>query len=204
MKNVIIAILGSACLSILGSSCSTNKFVCMYKSNVMHANETSKSVSFVKLKNGKTVFYNKLEIVKGVFTAPHLLANGSIKIKPSEIEAYQIEDHYAVSQKFIMNGHKSAVAVDALPGFAKRVVKGKLNVYCKKYFNGRFATDEFFLQSENDIRIYLYTPELFKKMIEDDEVASNYYKKETIDVDPSEKITTTAKMYNQAFYMTRN
>ena len=202
MKNVLNAIVGLVFLTILNSSCS--KFGCVYKTNPSNALKLSNSSSFVKLKNGRTVYYNKLEIIKGVFTAPHLLANESIKIKPSEIEAYQIEDHFAVSQKYIMNGHKSAVAVDALPGFAKRVVKGKLNVYCKKYFNGRFATDEFFLQSENDSRIYLYSPELFKQMIEDDEVASNYYKKETIDVDPSEKITTTAKMYNQAFYMTRN
>ena len=202
MKNVLNAIVGLVFLTILNSSCS--KFGCVYKTNPSNALKLSNSSSFVKLKNGRTVYYNKLEIIKGVFTAPHLLANESIKIKPSEIEAYQIEDHFAVSQKYIMNGHKSAVAVDALPGFAKRVVKGKLNVYCKKYFNGRFATDEFFLQSENDSRIYLYSPELFKQMIEDDEVASNYYKKETIDVDPSEKITTTAKMYNQAFYMTIN
>ena len=202
MKNVFNAIAGLALITVLNSSCS--KTICVYKTDSLKASKASNSSSFVKLKNGRTVFYNKLEIVKGVFTAPHLLANESIKIKPSEIEAYQIEDHFAVSQKYIMNGHKSAVAVDALPGFAKRVVKGKLNVYCKKYFNGRFATDEFFLQSENDSRIYAYTPELFKQMIEDNEAASNYYQKETVGVEPSKKITTTAEMYNQAVYMTRN
>jgi hypothetical protein len=204
MKNVLIAIAGSVFITLLSSSCATNKFGCVYKSNVLHASKVSKSTSFVKLKNGKTVFYNKLEIVKGVFTAPHLLANESIKIKPSEIEAYQIEDHYAVSQKYIMNGHKSAVAVDALPGFAKRLVKGKLNVYSKKYFNGRFAIDEFFLQSENDSRIYAYTPELFKQMIEDNKDALNYYHKEIVGVVLSKKITNTAEMYNQSTFMTKN
>ena len=199
MKNVLNAIVGLVFLTVLNSSCS--KFGSVYKTNPSKASSSS---SFVKLKNGRTVYYNKLEIIKGVFTAPHLLANESIKIKPSEIEAYQIEDLYAVSQKYIMNGHKSAVAVDALPGFAKRVVKGKLNVYCKKYFNGRFATDEFFLQSENDTRIYAYTPELFKKMIEDNEEALKYYHKETVGVDPSKKITNTAEMYNQSAFMTKN
>ena len=202
MKNVINSIAGLALLTVLNSSCSNT--ICVYKTDPLNASKVSNSSSFVKLKNGRTVYYNKLEIIKGVFTAPHLLANESIKIKPSEIEAYQIGDHYAVSQKYIMNGHKSAVAVDALPGFAKRVVKGKLNVYSKKYFNGRFATDEFFLQSENDSRIYAYTPELFKQMIQDNEAASSYYQKETVGVEPSKKITTTAEIYNQAVYMTRN
>jgi len=202
MKNLSNAIFSLVLLSFLNSSCSNT--ICVYKTNPFKASKVSSSPSFVKLKNGRTVYYNKLEIIKGVFTAPHLLANESIKIKPSEIESYQIEDHYAVSQKYIMNGHKSAVAVDALPGFAKRLVKGKLNVYCKKYFNGRFSTDEFFLQSENDSRIYAYTPELFKKMIEDNEEALNYYHKETIGVDPSKKITNTAEMYNQSTFMTKN
>jgi len=202
MKNVLNAIVGLVLLTALNSSCS--KLGCVYKTNPSKASKLSSSSSFVKLKNGRTVYYNKLEIIKGVFTAPHLLANESIKIKPSEIEAYQTEDHYAVSQKFIMNGHKSSVAVDALPGFAKRVVKGKLNVYCKKYFNGRFATDEFFLQSENDSRIYAYTPELFKKMIEDNEEALNYYHKEIVGVVLSKKITNTAEMYNQSTFMTKN
>lgn len=202
MKNLFNAIASLALLTVLNSSCS--KTICAYKTDSFKASKVSSSSSFVKLKNGRTVYYNKLEIIKGVFTAPHLLANENIKIKPSEIEAYQIEDHYAVSQKYIMNGHKSAVAVDALPGFAKRVVKGKLNVYSKKYFNGRFATDEFFLQSENDSRIYAYTPELFKQMIEDNKDALNYYCKEIVDVDASKKITTTAEMYNQAVYITRN
>ncbi len=202
MKNLLNSIIGLVFLTVLNSSCS--KFSCVYKTDPFQASKLSNSSSFVKLKNGRTVYYNKLEIIKGVFTAPHLLANESIKIKPSEIEAYQIDDHYAVSQNYIMNGHKSAVAVDALPGFAKRVVKGKLNVYCKKYFNGRFATDEFFLQSENDSRIYAYTPELFKKMIEDNEEALNYYHKETEGVDASKKITNTAEMYNQSAFMTKN
>lgn len=202
MKNLFNSIVALVLLTVLNSSCS--KLGCVYKPDPAKASKVSNSSSFVKLKNGRTVYYNKLEIIKGVFTAPHLLADESIKIKPSEIEVYQIEDHYAVSQKFIMNGHKSSVAVDALPGFAKRVVKGKLNVYCKKYFNGRFSTDEFFLQSENDSRIYAYTPELFKKLIEDNEDALNYYHKETVGVDPSKKITNTAEMYNQSAFMTKN
>ncbi len=202
MKNILNAIVGLVFLTVLNSSCS--KFGCVYITNPSNASKLSNRSSFVKLKNGRTVYYNKLEMIKGIFTAPHLLANASIKIRPSEIEAYQISDHYAVSQKYIMNGHKSAVAVDALPGFAKRVVKGKLNVYCKKYFNGRFAIDEFFLQSENDSKIYAYTPELFKKMIEDNEEALNYYHKETVGVDPSKKMTNTAEMYNQSTFMTKN
>ena len=102
MKNVFNAIAGLALLTVLNSSCS--KTICVYKTDSLKASKASNSSSFVKLKNGRTVYYNKLEIIKGVFTAPHLLANESIKIKPSEIEAYQIEDHYAVSQKYIMNG----------------------------------------------------------------------------------------------------
>jgi hypothetical protein len=48
---------------------------------------------------------------KGVFTSPHLLANGKIKIMPSEIVSYQNQDQYAVSQNTFSNGRKSFVAV---------------------------------------------------------------------------------------------
>jgi hypothetical protein len=41
-------------------------------------------------------------------------------------------------------------------------------------------------------------------MIEDNEAASNYYQNETVGVEASKKITTTAEIYNQAVFMTRN
>jgi hypothetical protein len=64
------------------------------------------------------------------------------------------------------NGHKSKVAIDALPGFAKRLVTGGLNVYSKKYYNGRAAVDEFYVQSGKNGKIYVYSPEVIKMLLE--------------------------------------
>jgi hypothetical protein len=90
----------------------------------------------------------------------------------SELNAYQIDGVYAISEKQIENGHKSKLAIDALPGFAKRVVTGNLNVYSKKYFNGRAAVEEFFVQSGEKGKIFVYTPETLKAIMENKSIES--------------------------------
>ena len=190
--------------TILISSCSTNKIMTIDKDQVKHELTNTSSTSFVKKKDGTIVFYNSLELKKGVFTSPHLLANGKIKIMPSEIVSYQNQDHYAVSQNTFSNGRKSFVAVKTLPGFGVRVVKGKLNIYCKQYFNGRAAIDEFYIQAGNEGKIYLYSPELMKELIRDNNVALNYFNQLEDLNDYSKKLQTTAEIYNNGMLMSKN
>ena len=186
------------------SSCSTNKLtIAQRKSEIRESKENAASV-FVKMKDGSIVQYKTLELVKGVLTSPHLLADGKIKIQASEIIAYQNETHYAVSQTTFTTGRKSFISKDALPGFAVRVVKGKLNIYCKKFYNGRAAIDEFFIQSNNDGKIFTYTPELMKKMIEDNQDALSYFNDTNQKIEFSQKIQTTAEMYNTGLLMSKN
>lgn len=190
--------------TLLISSCSTNKIMSNDKDQVKKDLRNTSSTSFVKKKDGTIVFYNSLELKKGVFTSPHLLANGKIKIMPSEIVSYQNQDHYAVSQNMFSNGRKSFVAVKTLPGFAVRVVKGKLNIYCKQFFNGRAAIDEFYIQAGNEGKIYLYSPELMKELIKDNNVALNYFIQPEDQNDYSKKLQTTAEIYNNGMLVSKN
>ncbi len=190
--------------TIILSSCATNKIAKVQISSEIKESKESTTSTFVKMKDGSIVYYTSLKLVKGVFSAPHLLADGKIKIMPSEIVAYQSEDHYSVSQSTFSSGRKSFVAVETLPGFAVRVVKGKLNIYCKKFFNGRAAINEFYIQSGNDGKIFTYSPELMKKMIQDNQVALTYFNDDKKDSDISKKLQTTAEMYNSTLLMSKN
>lgn len=200
--NILWAIVTS--IILLFTSCSTNKLTTAKLMKNISESETNTFTNFVKKKDGSVVYYKSLELVKGVFSAPHLLADGKIKILPSEIVAYQNENHYAVSQSTFVDGKKSNVAVETLPGFAVRVVYGKLNIYCKKYFNGRAAVDEFYIQSGNDGKIFTYTPELMKRMIQDNQEALTYFNNEKLNSAFPKKLQTTAEMYNNALLMSKN
>ena len=156
------------------------------------------------MKDGKIVYYKTLELKKGVFTSPHLLADGKIKIMPSEIVAYQNNEHYAVSQSTFKSGRKSYVAVETLPGFAVRVVRGKLNIYCKQYFNGRAAIDEFYIQAGTEGKIYVYSPELMKQLIKDNVEALSYFNQTEEEKEFSKKLQATAQLYNNGLLMSKN
>jgi hypothetical protein len=188
----------------LMNSCATNKQMLADRdAEIQLSREASAGGNFVKMKDGTIKQFHSLKLVTGVFTSPHLLADGKKKIPATEILAYQNGDHYAVSQALISNGRRSFVAVETLPGFAVRVVKGKLNLYCKKFFNGRAAVDEFFLQSGADGQIVAYTPELMKNLIRDNQEAFKYFLtgKEN---DISKKLQATAELYNNSQLMSKN
>ena len=127
-----------------------------------------KNTDFVQLKNGDFIYFNTLKLVKGFLQAPHLIGDDHLTFVAKDLKAYQINGDYAISQSQFANGLKSKVSVDALPGFAKRVVTGNLNVYCKKYFNGRSAVNEFYIQQGEKGKIFVYHPATLKLMLEDD------------------------------------
>lgn len=204
MKKISTIFTSFAAATILISSCSTNKILTSEKNQEIKESKETASSSFVKMKDGKIVYYKTLELKKGVFTSPHLLADGKIKIMPSEIVAYQNNDHYAVSQSSFISGRKSYVAVETLPGFAIRVVRGKLNIYCKQYFNGRAAIDEFYIQAGAEGKIYVYSPELMKQLLKDNVEALSYFNQTEAEKEFSKKLQATAELYNNGMLMSKN
>lgn len=204
MKKISTIITSFVAATLLISACSTNKHLTIEKDQVKKESTSTSTTSYVKKKDGSIVFYNTLELKKGIFSSPHLLADGKIKIMPSEIVTYQNDAHFAVSQNTFSSGRKSYVAVKTLPGFAVRIVKGKLNIYCKQYFNGRAAIDEFYIQAGTEGKIFLYSPQLMKELIKDNDVALNYFNQLEDMNDDSKKLQTTAIIYNNGMFMSKN
>ena len=160
-------------------------------------------ICFVQKIDGTIQHYTSLKMVTGIFTAPYLLADGNIKIKAADIKAYQDAEHYAISQKYLENGHQSKVAIDALPGFAVRIVTGHISVFCKKYFNGAKAIDELFIQSGEDGKILPYTPELVLEMVKDhQDVLKILNSKDSKSL--TDHLMAVAEIYNQQHLLTKN
>ena len=178
------------------SSCAVNQALVKQLQHELKSSRELSTASFVTYKNGTTVYYSKLILKKGIFTTPHLLADDKIVIKTSEIIAYQNEAHYAISQVLFSNGRKSYVSKETLPGFATRVVKGKLNVYCKPFFNGHGAVNEYFIQANNDGKIYAYSADQLKQLIQENETALNYFNEAVSATEKSKLIVQTADIFN--------
>lgn len=174
MKTKITSIAAFSLLFML-NSCAVHKSVSDFAGSENENLTSISSSDFVELNNGEIIYFSDLKYVKGVFRAPHLMGDNVHKFVGSEIRAYQIDGKYAISEKQIENGHKGKVAIDALPGFAQRLVTGSLNVYAKKYFNGRSAVDEFYVQSGNNGKIMVYSPQVLKLMLEDKKHESQVY-----------------------------
>ena len=125
MKTTVPFFKGILCLLILLNSCVTSKnSIDQFKTEIESPKEGA--ACFVQMADGSVKNYATLKLVTGVFQTPHLLADGSIIITATEVKAYQNNDHYAVAQKEFTPLKNSFVAVNALPGFAVRIAKGKL------------------------------------------------------------------------------
>ena len=165
MKN-IFNFFAAATISLALFSCSVNKSISTTKMLGESNGVNDKNSDFVQLKNGDYIYFNQLKLSKGFLQAPHLTGDGNFAFYAKDLKAYQINGVYAISQSEFVNGQKSKVCIDALPGFAKRVVTGSLNVYCKKFFNGMAAVNEFYIQQGEKGQIYVYHPVTLKMMIE--------------------------------------
>lgn len=157
------------------SSCkSSQESVAQRKSDIKESMEPTQNC-FVQMKDGSIKNYKSLRIVTGMLKAPYLLADENIKIETKNITAYQTKEHFAISQDMFKSGRKSYVATEALPGFAIRIAKGKINVFTKKYFNGTVTVDEYFLQKGNDGAIVACTAENMNEMVKDDDEALAFF-----------------------------
>lgn len=159
---------------------------------------------FVKMNDGTIKQFTSLKLVTGVLTTPHLLGDDKVVINAKDIIAYQSNKHYAVSSKILTSTKSANVSVETLPGFAVRVVAGKVNVYCRKYYNGANTADEYFLQSGNDGYIVAYTKEVMKNMLKEDVKASEYFNSKAKISPKAKKLLTAVEMYNTGQMMTKN
>ncbi len=164
----------------------------------------SKADFFIQKKDGSVQNFKSLKLVTGVFKTPHLLADGKIKIESKDVAAYQNSDHFAISDEYIEGERKAKVAIGSLPGFAVRVAKGKLNVYSRKYYNGKNAADELFIQDGNNGKIVPYTPELMASILKDHPSALNALNSKNNQGNLTQKLQAVADIYNRDQLMSKN
>ncbi|RYY45514.1 MAG: hypothetical protein EOO06_16325 [Chitinophagaceae bacterium] len=158
---------------------------------------------FIELKDGSFRRFKTLKLVTGVFTAPHLLADGKEKITASQIKAYQNSEHYAVSQDLFKDNIRSKSAVETLPGFAVRIAKGKLNIYCKKYYNGVGTAEQLFVQKDGG-DILAFTPELMASMLKDHPEAEAFFNSTKKITPASKRLQATVALMNKGQLLSMN
>jgi hypothetical protein len=204
MKQAILAMTAFCSIVISLNSCVTSKnSVVQQNTDVKDTNELAVT-SFVQLNDGTIKQYSSLKLVTGVFTTPHLLADNKVIINSKDIIAYQNDKHYAVAAKILTSTKNGKVAVETLPGFAVKVLSGKVNVYSRKYYNGGNTVEEYFLQNGNDGYIVAYSKDLLKSMLKEDTKALEFFNSKTRVTPKSNKLLTAVQMYNNGPLITKN
>ena len=200
--NVYVAVACSIMCTL--NACSVGKnAINNQKPDIVNTEEVSAS-NYVQLNDGSIKQYKTLKLVTGVLTTPHLLADSKVVINPNDIMAYQDNGHYAVAAKVLTSKKDSRVAVETLPGFAVKIISGKVNVYTRKYFNGANAVDEYFLQNGNDGYIIAYTKEALKAMLKDDAKALEFLNSKSKISPKYKKVLVAVEMYNNNQLVTKN
>ena len=203
MKKVIPSITVFCSIVILLTSCAVSKnSIDIQKPDQANVSATEANC-FVQYNDGSIKEFTTLKLVTGVLTTPYLLADKKVIINAKEIMAYQNEKHYAVAAKILTSTKNSKVAVETLPGFAVKVLSGKLNVYIRKYYNGANTVEEYFLQHGTDGYIVAYSKDVLKSMVKEDAKASEFLNSKA-KVSPKSKVLLTAvQMYNDSQLITK-
>ncbi|MEO7523370.1 MAG: hypothetical protein ABIT58_04710 [Ferruginibacter sp.] len=192
-----IVVLGSTVLVL--TSC---KSTMATENRKMALRESKVAVAgcFVEMKDGTIKNYSRLQLMTSVYRAPHLLADGGIKIDAAEILAYQSRKHYAINASgFSYGGHKSNIATETLPGFAVRIATGHLNVYIKKFKANGKVMDEYFLQ-ENEGQVLVYTPELMSALVKNSPEALAFFNNHKKRLKLTRELKLTARIYNNTYF----
>lgn len=159
---------------------------------------------FVQFADGTVKQFTKLKLVTKMFKTPHLLADDSVIIYGAELKAYQNEEGYAVSQNEFGNFKKTYVAKSVLPGFAVRVVKGYLNIFSIKYYNGQNVTEKLFIQQANATAITPYTPEMLETLLKENSDALAVLSAENKTLSGTKKILAAVELFNNSKLLTKN
>lgn len=204
MKKSVPAIALLCTTIILFTSCAISKnSVDEYKPASTNKKEVNSSCYVIKT-DGSTQYYSSLKLVTGVFVTPHLLADNKVVINAKDVLVYQDKQRYAVSQKLLATSKTSYVATETLPGFAVKVVSGKLNVYTRKFYDGRNIVKEYFLQSGDEGQITAYSAELMRDLVKDNVTASDYFNSKVKISPRSKKLMATADIYNNSQLLSKN
>jgi hypothetical protein len=200
MKKLLPAFAVLLCTVILNSCGVTNSVTVQAPDHPSEVNKTC----FVQFNDGTVKQFSSLKLVTGVLVTPHLLADNKTVLNSKDIMAYQDHRVYAVSSKIITSKKNSKVAVDALPGFAVKVISGKLNVYSRKYYNGGNTVEEFFLQQGNDGFIVAYSKDVLMTMLKEDPKALEFFNSNTKVSPWSKKLIAAVEIYNGGQMITKN
>ena len=198
MKKQLQLLVAIGCATILMQSCSVSSASQTDRDAAVKEPKEPKETNvqcFVEMKDGSIRHFKSLKLVTGVFSSPHLLADGKEKISSAEIKAYQNAAHYAISQELFKDNVRSKSAVETLPGFAVRIAKGKLNVYCKKYFNGTGTAEQLFVQQEGGA-ILAFTPDVMTQLLKDHPEASEYFQTTKKMTPVSKRLQATVALLN--------
>ena len=203
MKKNTQGLLALSVLLILFQSCSISKYL---DQNQTGENKEApvNSTFYVQFNDGELRNFQSLKLVTSAFATPYLLADGKEKIRAGEIKAYLMNDLYAVSQQVFITSKTGKVAVETLPGFAIRVVKGQVNVYRRKIYNGETLANEYFIQSGDEGEIRSYTPEGLKEMVKTDPGALDLFNAIKGKKKMPERLLVTVEMYNQNQSVSKN
>ena len=204
MKKSVPNITVLCSIVILITSFSISNHAVAQAKAVVLTTEEAPAACFVQLNNGSIQQYSTLKLITGVLITPHLLADNKVIINAKDIKAYRNDKHFAVSDKSLTTNKTSLVAVETLPGFAVRIVTGKMNVYCRKYYNGSNTVDEYFLQHGNDGQIVSYSSELMKNILKDNAKALDYFNSKAKVSPKSKKLMVTADIYNTGELISKN
>jgi len=204
MKNFIPAFAVVISISILLNSCAVSKNPINQQQTALKNVSEISTTCFVQLNDGSIKQFTTLKLVTGVLTTPHLIGDSKVVINSKEIIAYQNDKQYAVSAKILTSKKLASVSVETLPGFAVKVMSGKLNLYSRKYFNGANTTEEYFLQDGNDGNIISFSNEALKNMLREDTKALEYFNSKSKQTNHSKKIMVTVEMHNNNQLMTKN
>lgn len=204
MKNIIPAIAVLFCAATLLNSCATGKNAVTSLNPAIENTDNHVATCFVQLNDGSIKQFSSLKLVTGLFTTPHLLADDKLVINAKDIKAYQDNKRYAVSAKQLKSKKDGYVSSEALPGFAVKLLSGKLNVYGRKYYNGANSVDEYFLQEGNDGHIIAYSRNVLRDMLKEDTKALEYFNSRSKGSSKSKKLIAAVEMYNNNQLLTKN
>lgn len=210
MKTSIIYLFIAICVALLLNSCATSKDSLIVEKNVLESTSYAKEVKdidkqdcFVELNDGSIKKYASLKLVTGIFTTPHLLADGKIVIHPKELKAYRDLNYYAVSQKQFYTGAKAYVATHVLPGFAVRVVKGNLNLYALQFYGSGNVYKKYFLQNGADGEILPFSADLLSLYTNNSTEIKAILKKNSKKVNTKQMIASVYN-YNNTTFISKN
>lgn len=203
MKKQLPWLAAIGCVVILMQSCAVSAVSSADKEAAVKPINETNAECFVEMKDGSIRHFRTLKLVTGVFSSPHLLADGKEKISSADIKAYQNAQHYAISQDMFKDNIRSKSAVETLPGFAVRIAKGKVNIYCKKYYNGTGTAEQLFIQ-EGDGDIMAFTPEVMSSLLKDHPEASQFFQSNKKMTPASKRLQATVALMNKQPLLSRN